>query len=175
MSNLHELEKAEGTAMLAFHEAEAERRKFVHRRREEVEEEANRLYDDRIVAARTAYRDARIAVEEERERVALTGANAPYPLGTKLYKWELIPTDRWSRTSEWKVTATGVMEAITRASEHPGNAADYSRAKIGQFVVRLYKKDGTLGARYDTEIKKHWSSEGWYPDGKNHPKEEETA
>ena len=133
------------------------------------------LYGDRLDAAQEAYTIAYRAHLAALEAHALTGAGCPVPLGTKLVKWEIPKSRSWMRGISMKVVAHGVVEAITGQSVHPSNMAEYSRAKIGAFVVRHLKKDGTPSARYD---KLHWSREndytvlyGWHPEGVDPNKE----
>lgn len=92
-----------------------------------------------IADAKQAGDDYRAALETE----ALSGAGCSVPVGSRMVKWD---SDRWSR--ELTKGETGIVEAITGASVHPANAASHSMASIGEFVVRLLKRDGTPRAKY---------------------------
>ena len=99
-------------------------------------------------------------LEAEKDRIARIGDGGAYPVGTKLYEWG--PVRKFSRD----IGATGkvgIFECITKDSVHAGNVAGYSRASIGDFVVRELKKDGTPSSRYHRY--KHWMQ--WYPEGES--------
>lgn len=91
---------------------------------------------------------------DEKERKAVAGTNAPFPLGTKL-KF-VKRTGRYSETTKF-----GVVEAVTRETVLPETITNarysYLKPNIGDFIVRLLKADGTLSKNID---KIHG---GWLP------------
>jgi len=90
------------------------------------------------------------ALLEEKERLALAGSNAPYPVGTRMKKL-ISGKYRWSE----KKTVFGVLEAVTRETVIPDNLASYSRPTIGSYVIRILKADGTPSKK----IEQSWY--GW--------------
>lgn len=164
------LEAVELDAKRAESAIDQERRDFVSARHRTVEIEANERFGAKLQAVREARFAASQAVLEAREAAALRGEGAPLPLGTRVCKW-VTPYARWSSRplGPDELKATGVIEAITRESEHPANL-EYGRADVGQFVIRLHKKDGTLGARYEKlsfngELPHGWKAESGCPCG----------
>lgn len=103
---------------------------------------------------------ADMAVLAAREARALAGEGAPYPLGTRMVEWEWVPRGSALRMVNGRI---GIFEAVTSASEHPGNLASYSMAKIGDYVIRLLKKDGARSLQYVTmgwDMRNRWRPEG---------------
>lgn len=102
-------------------------------------------------------REARIAAEEA---LGLSGKNAPYPLGTELMEWK--SSSYGFRSNPHRLTGRrGVVEAITRESQHPATKK-YDRASIGEFVIRIVKKDGSKSKDYGKFDK--WKAV-WLPPG----------
>lgn len=106
---------------------------------------------------------------EALESQAKTGLGCPLPIGSKVIEW--TPISRYGGGPK-AATNTGIVEAITRESIHPANAASYSRAKVGDFVIRLLKKDGSIGSKY-CRMSIDWTTSkislpyGWHPEGFN--------
>lgn len=161
-NNLFLLQKAKQDAEIAVRGVEAERSAFLAKRRRDAEEEADQQFGARLDAAREMAQAARLAELAEKDRIAKTGEGAPFPLGTKLCKWENKETSRFSRKYAWEKVADGVMEAFTTESDGPANLR-YGAANVGDFVVRVLKKDGTPGARYE-RIGDTWRGK-WLPIG----------
>ena len=109
-----------------------------------LDAECREMFASRVSEASAAARAAVGAVEAEKERIALSGDSAPLPLGTRLEEWH---QDRWSKT-ESRTGRVGIFEAITATSEHMSNKV-WGRAKRGDYVVRLLKKDGSPAKKYE--------------------------
>ena len=132
-------------------------------------------YGARLSEAATVARDANLAYYAALEEHAKTGAGCSVPLGTKMIEWGQTQ-QRWeAATGPRKPTGlTGIVEVVTRTTLH-GARSSYSQAKVGEFIVRYLKKDGTAGTRY--ELFRHpWTAKygevvnveaphGWYPEG----------
>ena len=137
---------------------------------ERITEEMEALYGDAIREAERAASDAAKALTEVAELVALTGDGCSVPLGSRLVRWE-----RAYAGGPKKPTKTGIVEAITRNSLHPAKSSGYSRANVGEFVIRILKQDGTPGAKYVkmggwggsdlTNYNHGLVPYGWYPEG----------
>lgn len=163
-SRIKELTKARDEAEQRHSRTLAMKRDEIAQRmeafRERTEFEAGLKHDPSIEAAADRAHAARVALDEALEARALTGEGAPYPLGTKLYEWE---RKKWAR--EWALTGrVGVMEGFTRQSEQP-DSLQHGRARIGDYVVRVLKKDGTPSKLYINRF--HWRN--WLPEGIQHP------
>ena len=94
----------------------------------QLSQEIADTFGDEFRAALEARDQARVAELAERDRLARTATDTPYPVGTVLVEW------RRPR-----------LEVITTDSQHPGKGY---RAEVGTIVIRLLKKDGKPGARY---------------------------
>lgn len=143
-----------------------EERALIDAAKETIRKEMSAKHDPAIRNSRAAVSAAELLLNNEKDRIARTGEGGPFPVGTKVAEWE---QDRWSR--KWKAPVKfGVIECITRDSLHAGNVSDWSRAKLGEFVIRHLKKDGTPSAKY-TIADRGWRDEGqklpygWYLDG----------
>ena len=102
------------------------------------------IYGARIDQLYKVKVEAETHVVEETERVALTGATSRYPLGTKMFK--MVGRRSWDQKKVF-----GVVEVITRTSEHPAviDGRHNFSASVGSIVVRHLKNDGTPSRRYD--------------------------
>ncbi len=135
------LKEAVSSASEAVYKLESE----IRERQRVIECEFSAALD----SAKAALYQARAQWQEFRDAEALAEAKPPYPVGTKLAQWERC--SEWNSTETKKVRAsgvTGVLEIITRDSEHPANLSKYSRASVGSCVVRLLKKNGETGSKY---------------------------
>jgi hypothetical protein len=81
----------------------------------------------------------------ELERIAQEGTDAPWPLGTKMFKG--VQSHRHGPIT----TVYGIVEAITRTSIHPKTGP--FKAQVGQFVVRYLNADDSVAKRYDTSFR----------------------
>lgn len=108
-------------------------------------------YDARIDTLAGAYVTAVKAHEDAVDAAARTGAGAPYPVGTKFIHWDFI------RYPERHVKSgtVGVLEVITKDSQHADNIATYRVAALGSVVIRILKKDGQPSKKYE-----RWKN-GW--------------
>lgn len=155
------LEEAERDYYTLESERNSKRNKLLSEAEGKINSAINAEYSERQDSLRAALRSAKDAVNAAREARALSGAGAPYPLGTKLFEWE--NQDRWNR----KMVPTGkigLIEAITSTSEHSGTDSVWRRADIGSYVIRILKKDGTPSKHYikctSWEAKNRWLPEG---------------
>ena len=105
---------------------------------------ADALLSKELAAAHAAKRAAQSSLTGERERLALVGVNAPFPIGTKLQKT--------TGGTYNKKTVYGILEAVTSSTVFPDNIADYRRPHIGTFLVRLLKQDGSPSLRIDSSL-----------------------
>lgn len=111
--------------------------------KEQVAKELASRFGDKFKAAQEAYASAVRAELLERDRIARSGENAKYPVGSKFRQWR---TERWQNAKK-PTGLIGIMEIITTDSLHPGNVS--YRANVGDAVIRHLKKDGTPSTRYD--------------------------
>jgi hypothetical protein len=135
-----------------------------HRRRlhEKVKAHLDRLYGAELATAEATYRAANAAHMEAANAARLTESLATllYPEGTVLVLWE--PTMRYSPDCLWRATETkAVVEVIRENSAHAANLASYSRASIGEVVLRYVTKSGQPALRY--EKRPAWHT--WAPAG----------
>lgn len=169
MANLDELRKALNDTSRVVYQITTERD---HKRHDRIATETERIdaelsteYGEKLRDAGILVRAANVAYYAALEVSALAGEGCPVPIGTKLVKWE--STNRYER-GKLEAIAFGVVEAVTSQTVHPSNAADYSKADIGTFIIRMLKKDGTTGSKYERFQSFHKSNRiprGWYPDG----------
>ncbi|WP_300573458.1 hypothetical protein [Phenylobacterium sp.] len=98
-------------------------------------------YADRVRAASLARRAAHVALN-----AAIT-ATAQHPWeGRRVFR--LDPRGAvYGRRAPTRVE--GVVEVRRTGTAFPGNAATYSMPEMGDAFVRLLKKDGTPGAKFD--------------------------
>lgn len=141
---LHEeLQRAEA-ASRAKSEARA---KYIRTRvedaREQAESQARELYDAEISRLQTAVYEARQAHLGALEReAAARGGNLPVGTILEEWKWET----RIGARVHNKLVRTGrkaVYELVTRASRFPEGTAYYLLPRVGDFTLRILKKDGT--------------------------------
>lgn len=119
------------------------------------------LYEQRFADTAAALEAARRVVIAEKDRLAKLGVGAPHPVGTAMVEWRderpfsggahLTPTGR-----------TGVMEACTRETRLPGNLGRFNAVAVGEYFIRLRKKDGTLGMA--VEARKWNITNRWFPE-----------
>lgn len=143
-------------------ERDAKVSKLVEAFRSKVQQEADAEYRDRMEAAQVEY--AAADVELNAARLEDAAATIKWPVGTVVCAWDR-PRCRLTGKikGDWHCIAKGIVEIITHESEHPDNLNKYSRSDIGTVVVRLLKKDGTPGRKY--EVLGHWRTKSWLPEG----------
>lgn len=148
---IEELREARHAAERAYNCRKTERDAFVRERlaaaRDAIEAEAQVIYGEDVAALSLAAANESDAESIAIESAALAGVDAKFPVGSKLVEWA-TPRDHWTHrvTGSIKPTGrTGIYEAVTRATHFPGNLAPYSYPAVGSFIIRLHKKDGTLG------------------------------
>lgn len=174
MNTAMRFEKAKDRAYAAEHnhrKLREERDQKIYDQVESLQEEVHAEYRDRMNAAH----EECVAARAELDAAKLADAKPKWPVGTVVCAWKQR-TEGWMQrpTGEWKVIAKGVMEIITAESEHPDSLNKYSRASIGDVVVRLLKKDGTPGKKYESLT--GWKAKHWLPEGQTPGKvDEETG
>ncbi len=134
--------------------AKRKREEWVEERRLVIEQQADILFGDVIDASRLALRDAEKAVEAEADAKARVATDGKYPAGTKLYEWS---RSQWGGPRQ-KTGRVGIYECVTLDSKFP--ASMEHRPHIGQWIVRVMKKDGTPSLVTD-----RWAT-SWCPEGK---------
>jgi hypothetical protein len=141
--------------------------RLVSEYRLKVSAEVSEEYKDRVEQLAEAERVAKAAEVAAKDAAAKQGVDARCPIGTILTRWKW---NRWAnahRGSYEKTNERGAYDVITSESNHPANIR-WGRARIGQYVVRPLKKDGTPGIAYKTNL------DLWFPEGIN-PNNKDTA
>lgn len=160
MSNLEELRKKLVSANRALDDIRAGRDRVKRTLLAAVEDELRDRFGEPLqIAAAAASRAAELFQAEE-DRVALEGAQAKeyrIPVGTVLHEYT---TRRFDKKRLW-TGRRGVLEIVTPDSLHAQNAASYSRAKVGDLVVRILRKDGSPSLSYV----RGWYMSFWAPEG----------
>lgn len=133
---------------------------------------------ERIYGPTTRYLSAELSGAQERltkaqDAAAQAGEGAPAPLGTVYYFWDTVREyDSVKRVSVYVRRITdkrAVLESIRPDSQHAENADWRNHAKVGQYVLRLRKKDGTPSKKY-VMVTSEWRKTneipaGWYAEG----------
>jgi hypothetical protein len=117
--------------------------------------DAKRIQDERLVEEKT--KGTSIAV------------------GTVMIEWVLKESWSWRRpdlNQERRQSGRrGAFEVVTRESQFPLNQK-YGRPHVGGYIVRLFKKDGTLGLQfehyYELQIERR-HERIWLPEGQMPP------
>ncbi len=97
------------------------------------------------------------ALLAERERLALNGVGAPYPLGTTLKKTRHTG-GTWGRAEKIQ---HGLLEAVTQKTKWQDNLGSWQRPQVGDYIVRYLKSDGAPSIRIDPSPS--FSSWDWTP------------
>lgn len=170
MANLDELRLAKYVAENAERDVDQACRIKIQNLVEEytsrVTREVIAEFAGRMTHARQLRVDAVKAWEEAVIADAEEGGRSKYPVGTVLKEWTNDAGEKWyRRTIPWELTGnSGVLEVVTPDFVHPGNLPDYSRADVGDVVLRLHKKNGEAGSKYV----RHWQNQWrgcWLPEG----------
>lgn len=173
MSALIDLEQSLQRAVLARIAAQKERGDFENKLRSEFNAALSRSlrekgYDRRLYDAMTAESQAREALEKEKTRIALEETKHPYPLGTRMVEWEYLHRHSYVfNPADRRLTGkVGILEVITPTSEHPTSTVR-SRARPGDLVIRLLKKDGSPSKLYVIvpSRTRTWGQMYWVPEG----------
>lgn len=141
---------------LAFRDRETAERERDHERRELVAEAATKIdgeleakYGERIRALRDAegrVRQALYVAKIEAGKAALSG----FPSGV-MVEWGYDMRHRWDRSREKKPTGRrGRYELRTADTEFPANTGSYRLPNIGQVFIRILKKDGSPGLKFES-------------------------
>jgi hypothetical protein len=131
-----------------------------------VRKEMSDKHDAGIGAAAKVLMEARKALQAEEDRITLEEAKgrAPYPVGTKVYEWELQGdwnNNRHGYSREAHLTGrVGRVELVTRDVVIL-DTMTWSRPSVGTYIIRLLKKDGTPSKRF--ERRPDWTR--WLPEG----------
>lgn len=159
MTKLEELRKVWNSACVELVAVRDERSRVKRERDAAFEVELEARFGEMLRNASAAEAQAEQLFIAEQARVALEKAQAKtykVPVGSVLHEWT---TKRFEKTPVW-TGRRGVLEIISPESSHPGNLA-YGRARIGDVVVRLLKKDGSPGQSYV----QGWNLKFWAPEG----------
>lgn len=96
------------------------------------------------------------------KKVQDTLARIPYPEGTVLVKWA---SGRWNEVTKRremvKTNDRGVVQVYREGDPCPSNTR-WNKPYVGDMIVRLVKKDGSLGIQLQKVGLEFW---GWYPEG----------
>ena len=112
-----------------------------------------RIAVDAVNKASAEYTIERNKVNEQKSLESL-----PYPVGTKLFEWE---TKQW--TNEFRKTnRVAVLEIYKQGDALPVNTR-WSRPEVGDMVLRILKKDGTVGSK--VEVFRDYLKSWWLPEG----------
>lgn len=134
-----------------------------------IDAELRAIYGERLSALSLDIASRQNALTEAANARAAAAADAKMPVGQIMVRW-MRP--RYARGQLHITDERGVVEVITKDSEHPGKWC-WRRAAIGETVIRLLTKTGKKGKRYERGIY-DGSFTGWYPEGVN-PNEKEDA
>lgn len=87
------------------------------------------------------------ALVAEKDRIALLGQGAPFPIGSTVR--ETHQYSRWGLTEVPKVNQrTGVFEVVTSETKLSRSGSGMRHPVVGEYIIRLHKKDGKLGLAY---------------------------
>lgn len=94
---------------------------------------------------------ARAFKQEQRERLDVDATEAAHPWTGKKVEREEITYSRgnWTRCETGRKTLVGIVETVTSRTEFAANESRYGRPGIGAPIVRLLKKDGSPGLKYE--------------------------
>ena len=161
---MSEIERLENAVQKARNAEQAMQQKRAEKRRRLLNAEVDRIdaelaaeYGDRLKTLHEARYAAEQIMLAAKEKAALKGDGAPWPVGTRLQKW--AKRSRWE--SEYHpLEEFGVLEAVTRELKFAENRSGYSIPAVGTYIIRLEKKDGTLGLKF--VVPGRWGAE-WRP------------
>jgi hypothetical protein len=130
-------------------------------------------FGKRIEKAVTTYNDAQVAVKKA--RIEFATANAPFLIGTKMVKWDK-KYNCWlsSSTTPNPIVelAAGVFDVVTDDTVFPEGMSQYKKPRVGSYIIRLTRKDGTLGIKFEQLILDGYrKTTDWLPVGKKPKKE----
>ena len=168
MTTLSDIEQALKQAQIRSRDAEQSSRDFESKLKDEFYARLNRElqeggFRDRVRKANTSEYEARLALQAEKERIALEETVHPYPLGTRMVEWGYPKYTYCGTPKDRRLTGRiGVLEVITEKSEHPANKTN-GLAERGELVIRILKKDNTPSKSY--ERVNGWRSDHWVPEG----------
>lgn len=115
-----------------------------------------------LLHATDAEWSAKEAVEAEKERLSLSGDGLPYPIGTKLRRWDRGHSYSRQVQPKHPTNNYGVLEVCTKDSKFPENAR-WRVPKRGDWFVRLLKKNGEPGLTFESRVYK--ITDWWVPEG----------
>jgi len=143
-----------------------------------IDAELERIYGPTINHLWEQVNVAMVARIQAEEAAAIEGAGAPAPLGTIFQRWttqrkylgqdpaQVYRSVYGPRT--WVLATpseSGVLEAVTQSSILPANQRRSRAPEVGEYIVRLHKKDGSTGLKYITAY--NLRANGWFPKGEN--------
>lgn len=116
-------------------------------------------YDEQISSAGATASAAE--AEAQTAEYAYAVSEPPVIPGTELVRWA---TGSWYHSpGTFLQDAIGIFEIVSFDSKFPENLSEYSRPKVGSYIVRLLKKDGTPSLKFD---KYNHLGSNWLPKGK---------
>lgn len=165
MSNLKQAEKLYSKALNAENALKDKMSDFEREQLYEAKKQINAEAEKRWGADLKQLQETR--VEAHRQLVieqdeATLQAKPPYPLGAIFAEWK---KERFAaRTQPPKLTGRkAVFEVVTSSTQFPDNWASYSKPEIGQYILRVLKKDGTPGKQ--VIVTTHGKAYNWLPEG----------
>lgn len=142
MSELERAENALRDAERAVIRLESEQSKAGDAARAKARAE----YDDRIRIARMVRLEAKTARDTAAVALAAGASGRAVPVGARVEEWRKKEVGGWRKEWTNQLVATGrrgIVEVFTPQSEYPDNRGAWRRPRIGDFVIRLLKKDGS--------------------------------
>lgn len=141
---------------------ESERERSVAEATERIDAELSAKYGDEYHRLCKAYTEAFDAYEAA--IIENAHATLPYPIGTKMIGWAKEKLSRFRTVDHYSPMATGVIEVFVSGSEVPANTR-YHLPAIGDVVVRIHKKDGSLGKNVEMLFDSWGNKYKWLPEG----------
>lgn len=121
-----------------------ERRNLVSEATKKIDEIIRDKYAEKLEALRIAATEAQ--VEMEKDTVERAKASSTYPVGSKVWVWQR-KYNYFAYSSTWCKVGTGIIEVVSHDSVFQANMKN-SAPIIGTIIVRMHKKDGTIGKNF---------------------------
>lgn len=161
--DLETLEREASEALARHEDAVRKRESAIRKAVRSAEDNAKRFFgllmDDEIARLLRDSSEKRTRYLAALERNNAEDDNAPCPIGTKVRRKKNVSH---GYTPSY-VEETGILALVTRETRLPANTATYSRPKVGSFIVRILKKDGTPGTRLDRFRVYYGGEPNWTP------------
>ena len=123
--------------------------------KKQIEEKHN----ETLLRTHKRYFEADKALKGELEKEVLEAqvANLPYPEGTVMVEFEkYVPFGASGiNKNPLRLSGTkGVFQVYRNGDEYPANLGRYKKPQNGDYIIRLYRVDGTLGKAFE-----RWTNE----------------